>query len=200
LFIYQGATPVKNPLIPALLALVAASSALADDPNAKYLEDSRKTAQEFMLKLGTTLKQQLQVGGAESAIGVCKQFAPALAAEYSGDGRVVKRVSLKPRNAALGTPDGWEKQMLESFDNELAGGKPIGTMEKSAVVETADGRWFRYMKAIPTQPMCLQCHGQPYQISDGVKALLAKEYPNDQATGYSAGSVRGAVSIKWKMN
>jgi hypothetical protein len=191
---------VKNPLIPALLVLVAASPALADDPQAKYLEDSRKTAQEFMQKLGATLKKQLESGGAESAIGVCKQFAPALAAEYSGDGRTVKRVSLKPRNQTLGVPDPWEQQMLESFDHELADGKPIGTMEKSTVVETADGRWFRYVKAIPTQPMCLQCHGQPYQISDGVKALLAKEYPNDQATGYSAGSVRGAVSIKWKMN
>lgn len=192
---------MKNPFIPALLALVLTGPAWADDASqAKYLEDSRKTAIEFMQKLGSTLKEQLEVGGAESAIGVCKQFAPALAKEYSGDGRTVKRVSLKPRNQALGTPDAWEKQMLESFDHELADGKPIASMEKSAVVEGTDGRWFRYMKAIPTQPMCLQCHGQPYQISDGVKALLAKEYPNDQATGYGAGAVRGAVSIRWKMN
>jgi len=191
---------MKKHLIPGLMAFIMASPVLADDIQAKYLEDSRKTAQEFMLKLGTTLKQQLETGGAESAVGVCKQFAPALAAEYSGDGRVVKRVSLKPRNQTLGIPDAWEKQMLESFDHELADGKPIGSMEKSSVVETTDGRWFRYMKAIPTQPMCLQCHGQPYQIQDGVKALLAKEYPNDQATGYGAGAVRGAVSIKWKVN
>jgi hypothetical protein len=191
---------VKKQFIPALLTLVLASPVLADDLHEKYLKDSRETAQEFMLKLGTMLKQQLEVGGAENAIGVCKQYAPALAAEYSGDNRKVKRVSLKPRNPTPGTPDAWEKQMLESFENELAGGKPIASMEKSTVVETADGRWFRYMKAIPTQPMCLQCHGQPYQISDSVKALLAKDYPDDQATGYSAGSVRGAVSIKWKMN
>ncbi|HQR51510.1 MAG TPA: DUF3365 domain-containing protein [Methylophilaceae bacterium] len=191
---------MKNPLISALLALAVSGPALADDLQEKYLKDSRETAQEFMLKLGTMLKQQIEVGGAENAIGVCKQYAPALAAEYSGDNRAVKRVSLKPRNPALGTPDTWEKQMLESFDNELSGGKPIASMEKNTVVETPDGRWFRYMKAIPTQPMCLQCHGQPYQISDGVKALLAKDYPDDQATGYSAGSIRGAVSIKWKMN
>jgi len=187
-------------LIPGLMAFTMASPVFADDIQTKYLEDSRKTALEFMQKLGATLKQQLETGGAENAVGVCKQFAPALAAEYSGDSRTVKRVSLKPRNQALGIPDAWEKQILENFDHELADGKPIGSMEKSTVVETADGRWFRYMKAIPTQPMCLQCHGQSYQIPDGVKALLAKEYPNDQATGYSAGAVRGAVSIKWKMN
>lgn len=187
-------------LIPGLMAFTMASPVFADDIQTKYLEDSRKTALEFMQKLGATLKQQLETGGAENAVGVCKQFAPALATEYSGDSRTVKRVSLKPRNQALGIPDAWEKQILENFDHELADGKPIGSMEKSTVVETADGRWFRYMKAIPTQPMCLQCHGQSYQIQDGVKALLAKEYPNDQATGYSAGAVRGAVSIKWKMN
>jgi hypothetical protein len=191
---------MKKYLITGLMAFAMASPVLADDPQAKYLEDSRKTALEFMQKLGARLKQQLESGGAESAVGVCKQYAPALVEEYSGDNRTVKRVSLKPRNQTLGIADAWEKQMLENFDHELADGKPIGVMEKSTVVETADGRWFRYMKAIPTQPMCLQCHGQPYQIPDSVKALLAKEYPNDQATGYGAGAVRGAVSIKWKMN
>jgi hypothetical protein len=33
-----------------------------------------------------------------------------------------------------------------------------------------------------------------------VKARLSAEYPDDQATGYSAGSIRGALSIKQKLN
>lgn len=172
----------------------------ADDVEAKYREESRKTAQEFMQKLGGTLKEQLQAGGPEKAVAVCKQVAPALAAEYSKDGRSVKRVSLKPRNQSLGTPDAWEARWLESFDHDLRQGKPIAEMEKSMITEGPDGRWYRYMKAIPAQQMCLQCHGQPYQIPDGVKALLSKEYPNDQATGYSAGMVRGAISIKQKLD
>jgi hypothetical protein len=184
----------------ALGAILFSIHALAaEDIQAKYLEESRKTAQEFVQKLGATLKQQLETAGAESAVAVCKQVAPALAAEYSKDGRMVKRVSLKPRNKALGTPDIRETQTLESFDQSLREGKQALSLEWSAVTEEADGRWFRYMKAIPTQVMCLQCHGQPYQISDGVKALLAKEYPDDLATGYSAGAIRGAVSIKRRM-
>jgi len=171
-----------------------------DDVQTKYQAEARKTAQEFMQKLGGVLKQQLEAGGPESAIGVCKQVAPALAAEYSRDGRVVKRVSLKPRNQIQGVPDAWETQRLQNFDRALSEGKPVGEMEFSAVTEGPDGRWFRYVKAIPTQTMCLQCHGQPYQISDGVKVLLAKEYPQDQATGYSAGSVRGAISMRWKLD
>lgn len=188
-------------LFAVMFFLGASQSALADeDVQAKYQAEARKTAQEFLQKLGGVLKQQLEAGGPESAIGVCKQVAPALAAEYSRDGRVVKRVSLKPRNQIQGVPDAWETQRLQNFDRALSEGKPVGEMEFSAVTEGPDGRWFRYVKAIPTQTMCLQCHGQPYQISDGVKVLLAKEYPQDQATGYSAGSVRGAISMRWKLD
>ncbi len=180
--------------------LFAGSVHAADDPAARYTEEARKTAQEFMQKLAGVLKQQLETGGPESAIATCKEVAPALAAEYSRNGRAVKRVSLKPRNPTLGVPDTWETSTLEGFEIRLRQREPLAGMEKATVTEDADGRWFRYIKAIPTQPMCLQCHGQPYQISDGVKAILAREYPGDQATGYSAGSIRGAVSIRKKLD
>jgi hypothetical protein len=196
----QGAS-MKKLLISVLLAGAFSQFAwAADDADAKALDESRKTAQEFMQKLGAILKQQLETGGTESAITVCKQAAPALATEYSTNGRVVKRVSLKPRNKALGTPDEWETRKLESAEHALQSGQAISTIEFSEVRDEADGRWLRYLKAIPTQPMCLQCHGKPYQISDSVKAKLAAEYPDDQATGYGAGSIRGAVSIKQKLN
>jgi hypothetical protein len=187
-----------------IFVLLAGSLSLpamaGDDLNARNLDESRKTAQEFMQKLGAALKQQLESGGAESAIGVCKQIAPALAAEYSQNGRIVKRVSLKPRNKALGTPDAWETRMLERAEQAQHNGEAIAGMEYSEVRDEADGRWFRYFKAIPTQHVCLQCHGQPYQIPDNVKARLAAEFPDDQATGYSAGSIRGAISIRQKLD
>lgn len=189
----------KSLLLTALLASTATAHA-DDDLQTRYLQESRKTAQEFMQTLGGTLKKQLESGGAESAIGVCKQIAPALAAEYSKDGRIVKRVSLKPRNTMLGTPDAWETRRLESFERDQTEGKPVSGMEFSEVREESDGRWFRYVKAIPTQQMCLQCHGQSYQIPDNVKALLAKEYPEDRAVGYSAGMIRGAMTIKQKLD
>lgn len=184
-----------------LVLLIVTSPAIAaetqaDEAQAQYLAESRKTAQEFMQTLGGTLKRQLELGGAESAIGVCKQIAPALANDYSKNGRVVKRVSHKNRNATQGIPDAWEKNVLEQFNANQKAGKPVAGLETSAVTEDADGRWFRYMKAIPTQAMCLQCHGQPTDISAGVSALLLKEYPQDKAIGYSVGEVRGAISIK----
>lgn len=165
----------------------------------RYLEESRKTAQAFMQTLGGTLKQQIETGGIESAIGVCKQVAPALAAQYSSDVRTVRRVSLKPRNSVQGTPDHWEKMVLEGFEQDQQAGKPPTGMEVTAYSESADGRWFRYMKAIPAQAMCLKCHGTAQDLPDGVKTLLKAEYPQDQATGYSAGQIRGAISIRQKV-
>lgn len=186
-------------LIPSV-SLLAASSVFAADNTAaaqsQYLEESRKVAQEFMQTLGGALKKQLALGGAESAIGVCKEIAPSLAHEYSKNGRVVKRVSLKNRNPEQGVPDAWEQNVLAGFDLAQEQGKPVSDMEIAAVRDEADGRWFRYMKAIPAQAMCLQCHGQSSDISDGVRALLLKEYPQDKAVGYREGQIRGAISIK----
>jgi len=186
-------------LISSFLLLAASPVFAADNTSAEqsqYLEESRKVAQEFMQTLGGALKKQLAHGGAESAIGVCKEIAPALAHEYSTNGRVVKRVSLKNRNMAQGVPDAWEQNVLAGFDLAQQQGKPVADMEMATVRDEADGRWFRYMKAIPTQAMCLQCHGQPSDISDGVRTLLLKEYPQDKAVGYSEGQIRGAISIK----
>lgn len=179
------------------LLMIAAPVLAADADYTPYLQESRQIAQAFVQRLGGTLKQQLATAGSGGAIGVCKQVAPALAAEYSQDGFLVSRVSLKTRNKTLGTPDDWERGMLEQFDRQQAQG--AAPTEVSELTEDADGRWFRYLKPIPAQPMCLQCHGQPDDIAADVKAMLAREYPGDQAVGYRAGDIRGAISIKRKL-
>jgi hypothetical protein len=50
------------------------------------------------------------------------------------------------------------------------------------------------MKAIPTaEKPCLACHGK--EIAPKVAARLAELYPEDAATGYSAGEIRGAFTL-----
>ncbi|HPX88721.1 MAG TPA: DUF3365 domain-containing protein [Methylophilaceae bacterium] len=188
-------------LVLLVLTVPACATKINDEvATAKYLQESRNTAMEFRKKLMGVQKAQLESVGAENAIPVCKVVAPGLAAEYSKDGQQLKRVSLKARNKVQGTPHAWEKEVLEGFDNAQRDGKPADNMEASTVSKDADGRWFRYMKAIPTQAQCLQCHGKPADISAGMKAKLAAEYPQDLATGYSIGEIRGAISIKRKIN
>lgn len=173
---------------------MVACGAKGDD---SLLPQSRAIATTFMQELGAALKKEIAAGGPESAINACTDLAPALARKYSlENGWRVTRVSLKARNTMLGTPDAWEQQTLADFNAHAASGEGADKMEFSAVVEEPSGRYFRYLKALPAQPLCLTCHGQPEQLSDAVKANLVKIYPHDRAIGYRAGDVRGAISIK----
>lgn len=165
----------------------------------EYLENSRQTAKQFMQKLGGQLKQQIKTGGIESAIPVCKQIAPAIAAEYSTNGKLVKRVSSKARNTKQGIPDEWELETLNAFDATIKSDAKAMQLEKGEVTKEADGHYYRYAKAIRIKPVCLSCHGSDTDIKPSVKTVLAKNYPNDVATGYKLGELRGAISIKHKL-
>lgn len=162
---------------------------------ADQTEDARATASQLIQKLGGALKQEMAIGGPERAISVCRDIAPGLAGELSrSSGARVARVSLKTRNPLLGQPDAWEQQVLMDFDRRVAAGEKPETLERAEIVEEPQGRYFRYMKALPVQPLCLSCHGE--NLADPVKAKLAAEYPHDRAFGYTLGQIRGAVTIK----
>jgi hypothetical protein len=52
------------------------------------------------------------------------------------------------------------------------------------------------MKTIPTQGLCLGCHGG--NLSEDVKFELNLLYPNDQATDFKEGDIREAFSPIYK--
>ena len=60
-------------------------------------------------------------------------------------------------------------------------------------LETAEGRVYRYAKALPTQSLCLNCHGPRDQLKPEVRAAIDEHYPNDRAVGYKEGEIRGAI-------
>ena len=158
---------------------------------------SRAAVKEFMLTLKGELKQAMERGGAVNAISVCKIKAPAIADDLSTQkGWRVARTSLKVRNPS-NAPDDWERSALEDFDERNAQGENPDTMEYYEVVEESGGPVFRYMKAIPTGHMCLQCHGE--NIDAAVAAKLESLYPADQAHGFKAGDIRGAFTITQPM-
>ena len=159
--------------------------------------DARALASQLTQQLGAALKKELAATGPGGAIAVCRDLAPAVAGELSKkSGSRVARVSLNTRNPLLGSPDAWEQQVLAEFDRRTAAGENVDSLEYSETTDEPRGRYFRYMKALPVQPLCLSCHGGSEHIPDQVKARLASEYPHDQAIGYVLGQVRGAVTIK----
>jgi hypothetical protein len=61
------------------------------------------------------------------------------------------------------------------------------------IADDGGRREFRFMKAITTQPLCLTCHGEA--ISPEVAAKLSELYPDDRATGFREGDLRGAFVV-----
>ena len=45
------------------------------------------------------------------------------------------------------------------------------------------------------QPVCLGCHGSASDIPASLAKKIRLEYPQDRATGYSVGKLRGAVVV-----
>jgi hypothetical protein len=177
--------------------MFASGSASADADFDAALAESRTLAGQLGSQLGAALKKELSTGGPESAIGVCRQVAPDLAGQLSRQsGARVARVSLRTRNPLLGQPDAWEQTVLQDFERRLAAGEKPETIEHAELVTEPAGRSFRYMKAIPVQPMCLGCHGATEALAPAIRERLAADYPQDRAVGYAPGQLRGAFSVR----
>jgi hypothetical protein len=188
----QGGKTMKK-LFAATLAL-AALQALAND--AALIEETKKTALSIPPKLLQMVQEEINKGSHDGAIAACNDKAPKMAAAASQNtGWAIRRVSLKNRNPKA-VPDAWERAVLEDFDRRRAAGESPANMEKAEIVAEGDKRVLRYMKALPTQGLCLDCHGTDDKINPAVKAKLTELYPNDKATGYSEGQIRGALTVK----
>lgn len=183
-----------------LLAAAPAPAQNVGDAESQYVTEARAEAAKLLERLGSELRKRLATGGPAEAIAVCKELAPNLAGLSSRQtGWRITRVSLKVRNPLLGTPDPWEQRALMDFDALVgAGARPEG-LERWEVVDEPQGKAFRYLKAIPMQAMCLQCHGPRDALPESVRTILAETYPHDQAVGYASGSVRGGLSIKRRL-
>lgn len=166
-----------------------------EDDARKMLEDARKVSADLISQVRGELTKAIEFSGPLRAIVVCKYSVPEISSSLSRkSGWKVSRVSLKPRNPALGAADMWEQRVLGDFERRVEKGEKMDDMEFAEIVSEPLGRYFRYMKALPVAPLCMNCHGD--KMSEAVRSQLATEYPHDKATGYQLGQVRGAVTIK----
>lgn len=169
------------------------STAQADTPLKERAQKSKVVVKEFMTQLKGELQAAMKAGGPVNAINVCHEKAPAIAAELSEKhGWDIARTSLKTRNPA-NAPDAWETKVLNDFEARKTKGEDVKPMAFFEAINTDGKQSFRFMKAIPTGEVCLKCHGT--DIAPGVKAKLQELYPNDMATGFKLGDIRGAFTI-----
>jgi len=173
-----------------------AASASVDKKAA--IEEAKKITKDFSTSLKTELKAAMKAGGPINALTVCNTKAMPITQEVAKKHKAqLSRVSLKNRNPE-NVPNFWQKAVLEDFDKRAAKGEDIVKMAYASVVDNNGKKQLRFMKAMPTGDVCLTCHGE--KIDGKVKAKLKELYPNDKATGYKKGQVRGAIVVVKDLN
>ena len=158
-------------------------SAALDDAQTAQLERAAEARDALIGELVETLTAELSANGPAAAIAVCRDRAPAIAAE-TGErlGLRVGRTSWKLRNPDNQAP-AWAEALLA---------------DRPAEPRTTTGPDGELGVAFPIRVAgaCLACHGDPEALEPAVRAALAAEYPRDRATGYREGDLRGWLWVE----
>ena len=155
--------------------------------------ESKQSIKQYATQLKAKLQEGMKAGGPANAIQVCNTAAEEISRQVSAkQGWKIARTSLKVRNSN-NKPDVWETKVLQDFEQRMKQGEAIEKLDFSEIINKDSQPVFRYMKAIPTQGICLSCHGD--KQSPDVAEKLRELYPKDQATGFKMGDIRGAFSI-----
>jgi hypothetical protein len=189
--------PLMQRIVAFLLAAVVPPALLAAEPapGTSWIEQSRQLALQLGSELKGELGRAIAEGGPVAAVAVCHTRAPEIAARLSvQSGAHVGRTALRVRNPA-NAPDELQRALLEQFGAELASGKFQPPLEAAFEINRGGQIERRYMRAIPTEALCLTCHGAT--LAPELAAAIARDYPGDQATGFELGQLRGAFSVTW---
>jgi hypothetical protein len=158
------------------------------------LQLARVVADSLDEELMGLLEPALERGGPAMAIHVCADSAQVRTLRHWKNGIYIRRVSDRVRNVD-DTPDAIERQLLEHLaeahqENRLP-------RELVQVIRAPDGTHeLQYLRPILVDERCLPCHGDPTGFDPEVRAVLARRYPEDRATGYAVGDLRGAISVR----
>lgn len=177
-----------------LLALALAPSAARAAPDLdEYRGEARILVQQFTGALRTALQEAIAEGGLDHALGVCKTEAPEIARTMARQGVwLIGRTALRVRNPD-NAPTPEEEAVLLDFQGRAKGDEKIAGMEFTEVTERQGKPFFHYMQAIPLGELCAQCHGT--HIDPDLALLIQGLYPEDRATGFEIGDLRGAFTL-----
>lgn len=166
------------------------ATAPISEAEAVAIGDSASTA--LTVALMARVRAEMERGGAAAAVAFCSERAAPLTAAVEdslGRGLSIKRTSMRLRNPS-NAPDSLELLALAYFEAESGSGSGL---PDHYVQRTPEG--WRYYKPITVAPLCTTCHGPAGSIDPAIRRVLGERYPDDRATGYSAGDLRGVVRV-----
>jgi hypothetical protein len=164
-------------------------------PGWQIITESRMTTEQTVQReralaardaMFATLKDRLmEVVGSEgpaAAIAVCAREAPEIAERIAREHRLsIRRTSWRLRNPKNSPPE-WAEPLVSQRVAE-------------PTYLTRDGQ-LAALLPIRLLGQCLMCHGPTEFIPEPVREELAEHYPEDQATGFQEGDLRGWFCIE----
>jgi len=155
----------------------------------------QKSTKLLIQTLGKNMKKHMKKGGPVEALTFCSDKAYTLTTDINKKlpkGVSIKRVSLKNRNS-FNKPETDEVKVLETFQSM----KDQKIQLPQHLIQQVDATTYKFYKPLVIKKkVCLKCHGD---ITDKkLKNTIAKKYPEDKATGYKMGDIRGAVVVTIK--
>lgn len=165
----------------------------ANETNKTLIQEAKGAVQALAGGLKKELMAGMKSGGPVAALDVCVTKAPAVSAAVANEKKVdIGRVSLKNRNPD-NAPNEWQTTVLNDFEARKVKGEAADTLTYAKTVTTNGKQEFRFMKAIPTGGLCLSCHGDT--LAPELAAKIQQHYPDDKATGFKVGDLRGAFYV-----
>ncbi len=155
----------------------------------------KKRANEIIFStkriLVTRLQKYVKKDGAEAAVGFCKKEAMKITDSLSQSfGVTIRRLAKKYRNPENET-HGTETRLYKQYILNWLAGQPL----KAVILPDSLGHPVFY-SPIKVKHFCLICHGEPGKtMNAGLAEKIKKYYPNDKATGFKVGELRGMWAI-----
>jgi hypothetical protein len=134
-------------------------------------------------RLLETLTTEISKGGPASAVDVCRDVAQEIAATAARESGVdLGRTSDRLRNPE-NAPREWAREIVaENAGTKAADASPH-------VVDLGDR--VGVLRPIGVIEMCTACHGTDRTLDPQARARIAAAYPQDRATGFEIGDLRG---------
>jgi len=158
--------------------------------NEQKILKGNQLSSALLQKLGGELKSQMQTNGPMGALHFCSQNALTLTEQLAKESKTsIKRISINNRNP-VNNANKDETVLLNEWDKMI---KNTQLLPAQKLVTVSDNTVIYYKPIIINNESCLKCHGNVEgELAKAIKAA----YPEDKATGYKIGDLRGMIAIE----
>lgn len=148
------------------------------EPAQRQLQIATRAQEQLAKQLMSKLREGISAGGPAAGIDVCSIEAPAIAKSVGSEHNVrIGRTSHKLRNPDNVGPEWVEPVVADRSASPRYFAGPDGALGVALPIVMGEN--------------CSKCHGPVDGIPQEVKDALAHAYPQDMATGFEVGDVRG---------